>query len=41
MLTMSVNNALSRLNEELERQLDLFGDGPDAVPVDIHLHVFI
>ncbi|WP_342234551.1 hypothetical protein [Inquilinus sp. OTU3971] len=36
-----VNNALSRLNEELERQLDLFEDGPDAEPLDIHLHIFI
>jgi hypothetical protein len=36
-----VNDALLRLNEELERQLDLFEDGPDAEPVDVHLHVFI
>lgn len=36
-----VNNALLRLKEELERQLDLFEDGPDAESVDVHLHVFI
>ena len=36
-----VNNALPRLNEELERQLDLFEDGPERIPSEIHLHIFI
>lgn len=37
-----VNNALSRLKAELERQLDLFEDGSAASPPqEIHLHIYV